>query len=114
MRGTMRLVLREMLDSTPASARSLSSDAMIETFGLVVDSIRRAQKCGAVRPDADAGLAAFVLLGTSWFLFQTLELSRRNPDLAITANAEDYSRELAGLLFYGLEPRDEPQVKARR
>jgi TetR/AcrR family transcriptional regulator len=104
-RGKMRLILREMLEGSPDSLKVLSSGEMAQNFTLVVDALRRAQARGKVRPDADPGLAAFVLMCASWFLFQTAAMTRRHPDLAVTATAESYAAELARLLYHGLEPR---------
>jgi TetR/AcrR family transcriptional regulator len=111
LRGTMRLVLREMLEGSPDSVRVLSGGEMARTFALVVDALRRAQARGKVRPDADAGLAAFVLMCTSWFLCQTAAMTRRHPDLAVTATADGYAAELARLLYHGLEPRPGPVTR---
>lgn len=108
MRGTMRLVLREMLDGSPDSRQVLSSGGMAQNFALVVEALRSAQARGLVRGDADAGLAAFVLMCSSWFLFQTAAMTRRMPDLAVTTSPERYAAEFARLLYQGLEPRHEP------
>jgi len=46
----------------------------------------------------------FLLLCSSWFVFQTSALVRRNPDLAIAASTDTYAAELARLLYFGLAP----------
>jgi len=111
MRATMRLVLREMLDGSPDSRRVLSSGGMAQNFALVVHALRDAQARGLVRSDADAGLAAFVLMSSSWFLFHTAAMTRRMPDLAVTTSPERYAAEFARLLYKGLEPRREPGIE---
>jgi TetR/AcrR family transcriptional regulator len=106
-----QLVLREMLDGSPDSRRVLSSGGMAQNFALVVHALRDAQARGLVRSDADAGLAAFVLMSSSWFLFHTAAMTRRMPDLAVTASPERYAAEFARLLYKGLEPRHEPGIE---
>jgi len=104
MQGTMRLIMREMLEGSPGSLEVLRSGEMARNFSLVVEALRRGQAAGKVRADADPGLAAFVLMCTSWFLFQTAAVTQRHPDLAVTATADGYAAELARLLYHGLAP----------
>jgi len=111
MRGTLRLVMRGILDGSPGSLKALSGGAMAENFSLIVEALRRAQQRGAIRADADAGLAAVVLLCTTWFVIQNAAAVRRNPDLAVTATADSYATELARLLYLGLEPRQAPRIQ---
>ena len=108
MQGTMRLIAREMLSGTPASGELLSGSGMAQNFSLLVDALRRGQAQGTVRDDVDPGLAVFLLLCANWFLFQTGPLTRRNPDLAVTASTDTYAAELARLLYHGLAPPTGP------
>jgi TetR/AcrR family transcriptional regulator len=108
LRGTMRLIMREMVEGSPETREAMTSGEMARNLALVVDALRRAQARGSIRADADPGLAAFVLLCTSWFLSQTATVIRRHPDLSVTATPELYAAELARLLYQGLEPRPAP------
>jgi TetR/AcrR family transcriptional regulator len=108
MQGTMRLVARELLAGSAGEGEALSGTAMSHNFSLLVAALRRGQALGTVRADADAGLAAYLLLCANWFLFQAPGLVRRNPDLRVTASTDTYADELARLLYFGLEPRDGP------
>jgi TetR/AcrR family transcriptional regulator len=108
LRGTLRLIMREMVEGSPETREAMTSGEMARNLALVVDALRRAQARGSIRADADPGLAAFVLLCTSWFLSQTASVIRRHPDLAVTATPELYAAELARLLYHGLEPRPAP------
>jgi TetR/AcrR family transcriptional regulator len=105
MQGTMRLIAREMLSGDAGTGDDLVSGEMSRNFSLLVDALRRGQASGTVRADADPGLAVFLLLCSSWSVFQTGALVRRNPDLAIAASTETYAAELARLLYLGLAPR---------
>jgi len=105
MQGTMRLIAREMLSWTAGSGEELVSGEISRNFSLLVDAIRRGQARGTVRADADPGLAVFLLLCSSWFVFQTGALVRRNPDLAVASSVDTYADELARLLYHGLAPR---------
>jgi len=104
-RPMTRLVLREMVEGSPADVQALLGRATTQNFAFVVEAIRRGQRDGSIRADVDAGLAAFVLLSTTWSLFQSSPLVRDNPELAALAEGEAYGRELARLLCRGLEPR---------
>ena len=111
MQGTMRLIAREMLSGDAGSGDDLVSGEMSRNFSLLVEALRRGQASGTVRADADPGLAVFLLLCSSWFVFQTSALVRRNPDLAIAASTDTYAAELARLLYFGLAPGAEPGGK---
>jgi TetR/AcrR family transcriptional regulator len=111
MGGTLQLVMRGILDGSPGSLKALSGGAMAENFSLIVAALRRAQQRGAISADADAGLAAVVLLCTTWFVIQNAAAVRRNPDLAVTATADSYAAELARLLYLGLAPRHAPRIQ---
>jgi TetR/AcrR family transcriptional regulator len=111
MQGTMRLIAREMLSGATGSGDELVSAQMSRNFSLLVDALRRGQARGTVRADADPGLAVFLLLCSSWFVFQTGALVRRNPDLAVAADVDTYAAELARLLYLGLAPGTEPGGK---
>jgi TetR/AcrR family transcriptional regulator len=113
LRGTMRLIMRELLEGSPETRGTATSEEMARNLSLVVDALRGAQARGAVRADADPGLAAFVLLVTSWFLAQTAGVMRRHPDLAVTGDPGRYAAEFARLLYHGLEPRPAP-VRRRK
>jgi AcrR family transcriptional regulator len=108
MQGTMRLIAREMLSGTSGSGDELVSAEMSRNFSLVVEALRRGQAHGTVRADADPGLAVFLLLCSSWFVFQTSALVRRNPDLVVATSTDTYAAELARLLYFGLAPRTPP------
>lgn len=111
MQGTMRLIAREMLSGAAGSGDELVSGEMSRNFSLLVDALRRGQARGTVRSDADPGLAVFLLLCSSWFVFQTGALVRRNPDLAVAASTDTYAAELARLLYFGLAPGADPGGK---
>jgi TetR/AcrR family transcriptional regulator len=113
LRGTMRLIMREMVEGSPETREAMTSGEMARNLALVVDALRRAQARGSIRTDADPGLAAFVLLCTSWFLSQTASVIRRHPDLSVTATPELYAAELARLLYHGLEPRPAPAPRKK-
>lgn len=102
MQGTMRLVVREMLTGTPAASDLFADSEISRNFSLLVDELRRGQASGNVRADIDPGLAVFVVICANWFLFQTANLTRRNPDLAVLTSTETYAAGLARLLCRGL------------
>jgi TetR/AcrR family transcriptional regulator len=105
LRGPMRLIMREMLEGSPATLELLTDGETARNLALVVEALRRAQARGTIRADADPGLAALVLMCTSWFLSQSAAMTRRHPDLSITAAPDAYAAELARLLYQGLRPR---------
>ena len=108
MQGTMRLIAREMLSGSAASADLFNGDEMSRNFSMLVDALRRGQALGKVRADVDPGLAVFLVLAANWFLFQSSAVLRRNPDLGVTTSTEAYATELARLLCLGLTPRERP------
>jgi TetR/AcrR family transcriptional regulator len=113
LRGTMRLVMREFAEGSTATRETATGSAMAQNFSLVVEALKRAQARGRVRADADPGLAAFVLLCTSWLLMQTSAITRRHPDLAVAGDPERYAAEFARLIYHGLEPRPTPASRKK-
>jgi TetR/AcrR family transcriptional regulator len=113
LRGTMRLIMREFAEGSAAHRETATGGEMARNFSLVVEALRRAQARGRVRADADPGLAAFVLLCTSWLLTQTSAVTRRHPDLAVAGDPERYAAELARLIYHGLEPRPTPASRKK-
>lgn len=105
-RGTMRLIARELLDITSGSSQPRYAELVAKNFALMVESLHRGQAEGAVRKDADAGLAAFVLLSSGWFLFLTSSMAQKSPGLEVARDTEAYAAELARLLYLGLKPRN--------
>lgn len=111
-KATTRLILHEMLAASPEFVEAMSQGVMADNFALLAAEVRRGQARGAIRADVDPGLAVFLLLCASWFLFQSGELARRTPDLAIAADPERYAHEVADLLYFGMKPRDADSRKA--
>jgi TetR/AcrR family transcriptional regulator len=105
--GTIRLIIRELLDSTSSSTQRLSSGLLAENFALVVAALRRGQAAGTVRGDADVGLAAFVLLSSGWLRFLTSAVTQGKTTVEVPQSTEAYAQELAELLSLGLKPRSE-------
>jgi TetR/AcrR family transcriptional regulator len=111
-KATSRLILHEMLAGNPEFVEAMSHGVMADNFALLAAELRRGQANGAIRADVDPGLAVFMLLCASWFLFQAGELARRAPDLSIAADPDLYARQVADLLYFGLKPREASSRKA--
>jgi TetR/AcrR family transcriptional regulator len=104
-KATTRLILHEMLAASPEFLEAMSQGVMADNFALLAAEVRRGQASGTIRSEVDPGLAVFMLLCASWFLFQSGELARRTPDLAIASDPERYASQVADLLYFGLKPR---------
>ena len=103
----MRLIAREMLDVTADSREPFYASQVAQNFTRMVEALQRGQSEGAVREDADAGLAAFVLISSGWFLFLTSSMAEKSLGLEVTRDTDSYAAELARLLYLGLKPRVE-------
>jgi TetR/AcrR family transcriptional regulator len=113
LRGTMRLIMREFAEGSSTTRETATGSEMARNFSLVVETLKRAQERGRVRADADPGLAAFVLICTSWLLTQASALTGRHPDLAVAGDPERYAAEFARLIYHGLEPRPTPAPRKK-
>lgn len=103
--GIAQLFLREMLDPQPEVAEALTSGVMSENAAWLLESLKEAQRAGRIRADADCGLASFLLISSSWFLFQARAYRPRIKPTEFARTPESFAKGVADLLLNGLLPR---------
>jgi TetR/AcrR family transcriptional regulator len=103
--GIAQLFLREMLDPLPEVAEALASGVMSENAAWLLESLKEAQRAGRIRADADCGLAAFLLISSSWFRFQAQAYRPYMKPTEFARTPESFAKGVADLLLNGLLPR---------
>lgn len=105
LRKVSRLVLRDLLESSPERSKQLAEKVLDKNFSLLVDTMRMSQQCGEIRPDVDPAMVAIVLISADIFFFQASSVLRHFPDIDFANDEIRYSRMLVDILLYGILPR---------
>lgn len=100
-----RLVLRDLLESSPGHGQQLAENIFSKNFSLLVDTLRTSQQRGDIRQDVDPAMAAIVLIAADVFFFQTSSVLRHLPDIDFADDGARYSKMLVDILLYGILPR---------
>lgn len=105
LRKVSRLVLRDLLESSPERSKQLAENIFDKNFSLLVDTMRNSQQHGEIRQDIDPAMAAIVLISADIFFFQASSVLRHFPDIDFANDGTRYSRMLVDILLYGILPR---------
>lgn len=100
-----RLVLRDLLENSPAHGKQLAENVFNKNFSLLVDTMRVSQQRGEIRPDVDPAMAAIVLISADVFFFQASSVLRHLPDIDFANDGTRYSKMLVDILLHGILPR---------
>ena len=105
LRKVSRLVLRDLLESSPERSKQLAENVFDKNFSLLVDTMRNGQQHGEIRADIDPAMAAIVLISADIFFFQASSVLQHFPDIDFANDGTRYSRMLVDILLYGILPR---------
>ena len=97
-----QLLLREALSKGSERSKDVVKHAVGESFSRLVEMISRGQKQGEFRTGLDPALAAFLVVSTNVFFFQSREVMTHLPDIGFTDNADDFSTTMMDILFNGV------------
>lgn len=102
-----RLVLREVLQSSPRSGQTLAERAFKNDFEMVTRVFREAQQAGHLAAHIDPCFAAFLMLAVNVMLFQSRHVLRHLPGVSFVDEPERYHEMLLDALLNGIGARRE-------
>lgn len=97
-----RLMLHEILSDMPPERFKIAQQVFGEAFSELVTILRRGQKSGELRADADPALVAILLVGADVFFFQANSLLRHFPEVNFADKPAHYSRMAVDILLRGI------------
>lgn len=100
--GTVRLMLRELLEGDSCREQMLAEQAVGENFSRFIQILSEGRERGELRGDIDPAAAATLLVGANVFFFQARELLRHIPAIRFAEDPRQYSQKLIDILLYGL------------
>lgn len=104
-----RLVLRDLLENSPARSQQLAEKIFGKNFAMLVETMRDNQKRGEVRSDIDPAMAAIALIAADVFFFQARNVLRHFSDVSFADDSARFSNMLVDILLHGILPRtDDP------
>lgn len=100
-----RLVLREILQSSPTRGQELAERAFKDDFAMVTRLFREGQRAGQLAAHVDPAFAAFLMLAANVMLFQSQHVLRHLPGVSFVDAPDRYHAMLLDALLHGLGPR---------
>lgn len=97
-----RLVLREVLQSSPRSGQTLAERAFKDDFEMVTRLFREGQASGRLAAHVDPSFAAFLMLAANVMLFQSQHVLRHLPGVSFVDEPERYREMLLDALLNGI------------
>lgn len=103
-----QLILREALSGGSERGREVAKHVVGESFARLVEMINQGQEKGEFRQGIDPALAAFLIVSSNIFFFQSSTVLRHLPEIGFTENAEEFSTAMMDIMFNGvLHNKDE-------
>lgn len=96
-----RLVVREVLDSTPEGGKELAEQVFFDGFTELVEIVREGQQQGEFRSDMDPALLAHMIISISLFYFQSRNVLRHFPPVDFADEPKRFVEMACDLLFHG-------------
>jgi len=96
-----RLVVREVMESSPEGGKELAEQVFFEGFTELVEIVRGGQASGEFRCDLDPALLAHLIISTNVFFFQSRNVLRHFPFVDFVDDPQRFVRMAADLLFHG-------------
>lgn len=99
------LIMREVLESGPASGRALASEVFHDHFVELKTLFEEGQAAGEFRRDVPAELAATMMVAGNVFLFQSQNVLRHLPGVDFVDEPDRYATLASRILLDGLRHR---------
>ena len=100
-RGT-QLILREALSGGSERGREIANHIVGGVFTRLVSMVQQGQKENEFRPDIDPALAAFMIVASNMFFFQSAPVLQTIPETHFTDDAGSYSSGVMDILINGI------------
>lgn len=96
-----RLVLREVMESTPEGGKELAEEVFFDGFTELVNIVREGQESGEFRTDMEPALLAHLIISTNLFFFQSRNVLRHFPPVNFADDPRRFVDMAADILFHG-------------
>ncbi|WP_275098585.1 TetR/AcrR family transcriptional regulator [Sedimenticola hydrogenitrophicus] len=96
-----RLVVREVMESSPEGGKELAEQVFFEGFSELVAIVREGQESGEFRRDLDPALLAHLIISTNVFFFQSRNVLRHFPFVDFADDPRRFVKMAGDLLFHG-------------
>jgi len=99
---SVRLILREVLDSESGINRSLVAEILHVNFGTIVEQIEEEQRQGRIRDDVNPAMAAVTIVALNMFFFQSMTILEQFPEFRHLDSPQQFAKEAFDTIAKGL------------
>jgi len=103
-----QLILREALSGGSESGREIAKYAVGEVFTRLAAMVQQGQQEGEFRKDIDPTLAAFMIISTNMFFFQSAPVMQHIPEAGFSDDPDAYNKGVMDIFFNGVIRKGEP------
>jgi TetR/AcrR family transcriptional regulator len=96
-----RLVVREVMESSPEGGKELAEQVFLEGFSELLAIVREGQESGEFRRDLNPALLAHLIISTNVFFFQSRNVLRHFPFVDFADDPRRFAQMAGDLLFHG-------------
>jgi TetR/AcrR family transcriptional regulator len=97
-----QLIMREAFSGTSERGRDIAKQMVSKVFSRLVAMVQQGQSRGEFRADIDPSLAAFMIVSTNMFYFQSKPVMEDNPEITFSGDASTFNRIVTDIIFNGL------------
>lgn len=97
-----RLILREALSGVSDRGREIAKHVVGEGFARLVEMIHQGQIKQEFRNGIDPALAAFMIVSSNVFFFQSSAVMKHLPDIKFTNDADEFGAGMMDILLNGV------------
>lgn len=97
-----QLIMREAFSGTSERGRDIAKQMVSKVFSRLVAMVQQGQSKGEFRADIDPSLAAFMIVSTNMFYFQSKPVMENNPENTFSGDAATFNRLVTDIIFNGL------------
>lgn len=97
-----QLILREAFSGISERGRDIAKQMVTKVFSRLVAMVQKGQNNGEFRDDIDPSLAAFMIVSTNMFYFQSKPVMENNPEITFSGDAATFNRIVTDIIFNGL------------
>ena len=97
-----QLILREAFSGGSERGRDIANQMVSKVFSRLVAMVEQGQLKGEFRDDINPSLAAFMIISTNMFYFQSKPVMENNPENTFSGDAATFNRLVTDIIFNGL------------
>jgi TetR/AcrR family transcriptional regulator len=97
-----QLILREAFSGNSERGMDIAKQMVGKVFSRLVSMVQKGQTKGEFRADIDPSLAAFMIVSTNMFYFQSKAIMENNPEITFSGDSATFNRFVTDIIFNGL------------